>query len=334
MPVYPFGKSVGGGRSTKLLARIKLPTALTGEQTAKSLVDMLYGTETERRTITNATNTLENTGNFGTIEEVELSSTGTNTLRGRLYYPTPRTALNQPLTRGRLIVLFCSGSGGSAEDYGEPIANYYTSQGIKFLAVNYRGFGRSGDKFSIGKGKGGTPSESGLYDDAYYMYKYLKGKGYQIGNIIVHGFSLGGPVAASLVKTQAKKGKYFRALVLESPMITSYEAAADSADEAIDGTAATVTKLMMGSFDTRDKLRKIRANRAQLPIRLCSGGYNAGDQLDIAARLCNPQNATSFLADVQAMNFSDMQSARAGAADHMNSAAHMQAADGILQGIF
>lgn len=334
MPFYPFGKSVGGGSVVSNFARIKLPTFLTGESTPKSLIDMLFGTETERRTITNATNTVENTGNIGTITEVSISSTGTNTLRGRLYYPKPSASMNHPLSRGRLIVLFCSGSGGSAEDYGEPIADYYTGQGIKFLAINYRGFGRSGDKFTIGKGKGGTPSEAGLYDDAYYMYKYLKANGYQNNNIIVHGFSLGGPVAASLVKTQSKKGKAFRALVLQSPMISSYEAAADSADEPIDGQAAKVTKYFLGKFDTRDKLTTIQANNANMPIRLCSGGYNSGDQLDIAARLCNPKNATSFLADVQGMNFNDLQSARAPGADHLSSAAHMQAADGILQSIF
>ncbi len=317
-------KSHGGGKWKSLFAQIPIPTALSGEDTPKSLSEMLFGTRAERTQIQNTTNSLQNKDgtHFGNIDDVKITSTDSAKLRGRLYHPR---VTEKQQNREDLCVLFCSGSAGSAENYGEDIAEYYLSQGVRFLGVNYRGFGGSADK---------TPSESGLYDDAYAMYKYLVDeKGMVPGNIIVHGYSLGGPIAASLAKTLAKKGKKVRALVLHSPMVTSFEAAADSADEAIDGQAATVTKLFLGKFDTRDKLTTLHGQAANMPIRLISGQKGSGDDLDISARLCNPQNATSFLQDVTAMHFSDMQSARH-ASGHLARASHMTAANGILQSIF
>lgn len=315
-------KSRGGGKWKSLFAQIPLPTALTGEDSPKSLSDMLFGTDAERAAIQNPTSSLMNRDgtHFGNIDEVKVASTNSVKLKGRLYHPRVEDRQDP---RKNLCVLYCSGSGGSAETYGEDVAEYYLRQGVMFLAVNYRGFGRSS----------GGPSESGLYDDAYAMYKFLKDeKGIGHGDILVHGYSLGGPIAASLAKTLAKNGKPVRALVLHSPMVTSYEAAADAADEAIDGQAAQVTKMFLGKFDTRDKLRTLRGQAANMPIRLISGTAPA-DQLDISARLCNPQNATSFLQDVQAMNFNNLTYARHGS-DHFARAHHMAAANNILQTIF
>jgi RTX toxin RtxA len=321
--IFNGPKSRGGGKWKNLLAQIPVPTALTNEPIPKSLSDMLFGTDAERVAIQHPTNSLMNKDrtHFGNIDEVKVSSTNSVKLKGRLYHPRVEDKQDP---RKNLCVLYCSGSGGSAENYGEDVAKYYLSQGVKFLAVNYRGFGRSS----------GSPDESGLYDDAYAMYKFLKDeKGIAHGDIIVHGYSLGGPIAASLAKTLAKNGKLVRALVLHSPMVTSYEAAADLSGEAIDGLAATVTKAFLGKFDTRDKLQTLRVQAANMPIRLISGRHTAGDQLDIDAHLCNPQNATSFLQDVQAMGFNNLAFVRHDS-NHAALTGHMTAANNILQTIF
>jgi RTX toxin RtxA len=88
-------------------------------------------------------------------------------------------------------VLFLSGSGSSAEDLSVDIAGKYCNEGVDVLCVNYRRFGKSH----------GVPSEEGLLRDAESMLDFLvKQKGIAPENVIVHGYSLGGPIAAHVAK--------------------------------------------------------------------------------------------------------------------------------------
>jgi predicted esterase len=76
------------------------------------------------------------------------------------------------------------------------------------------------------------------------MFKYLRDvEGIAPADILVHGYSLGGPIAASLVKTRAKKGIQIRGLVLHSAMPSAPEAAADGAGEDMTDTPETQTAL-------------------------------------------------------------------------------------------
>jgi len=309
-------KSVGGGKGFSILAKIPIPELIGGE--GKSLAESLYGSSNDRTDIPNPKNNIENTGNFGQIDDVVITTTFVNTLRGRLYKPRPQDVVN-----GRSsVVLFCSGSGGSAEKYGESVAQYYITKGVPFLAVNYRGFGASS----------GSPSESGLYDDAYHMYRYLRDQNYAVGDIIVHGYSLGGPVAASLVKTQAKKGKYFRGLVLQSPMPSLAEASASEAGLTVNDLPIKLAVMALGSFDLRKKLERIEERRPALPIVMVSGEGNSGDQLDIRVALGGVAN--SLLTDVQNLGLTNFEYAIANNADHEDATAHMTAAHQYVSPLF
>lgn len=80
---------------------------------------------------------------------------------------------------------------GNAENigYGLGQAAFYSRLGVNVLAVDYRGYGRSG----------GSPDEAGVYRDADAAYDYLiRVRHIQPKNIIIYGHSLGGAVAIDL----------------------------------------------------------------------------------------------------------------------------------------
>lgn len=318
-----FRKSVGGGKGDHRINHVPLPAMFAGEADAgKSLQQILFGTEVQRRGATQrsaagdlaAANRLARQGNFGNIELVETSSTSLNKLRGRYYRPARPTS--------NKTVLLLSGSHGPAEQYMEAVASAYAGMGAASLALNYRGFGSSGSSDHRGYAKGGSPTESGLYDDAYWMYRHLVDqRRCQPQNIVVHGFSLGGPIAASTVKTLAKEGTRLGGLVLHSPMPSAPEAANEDGTEEL---AAFITKHALGVFDLRAKLRTIAQHHRDLRIKIICGTHAHGDQLDPTFAIAG--NTTTLVADIQQIffRFHDLQPSQA-AADHENVAAHMAA---------
>jgi pimeloyl-ACP methyl ester carboxylesterase len=321
---------VGGGKTQGILPSLPLHPAITKAKDDQdnpiwvNLGEILFGTETKRRSRGNdTTDQLAQSGKYFNVEDVEIPSTTGNTLRGRYYTANPAQP-GLPLVGQNRTILILSGSGGSAEEYTEPIAEQYAAMGASVLSANYRGFGQSSG-FLRSPGHGGTPSESGLYDDAYAMFKYLRDVRRKLpGNIVVHGYSLSGPVAASLVKTLAKKDIQVKGLVLHSAMPSAPETAADESDEDMTGMSARVTRSVLGKFDTRQKLRKIQQIYPNLPIHLMSGGSFGGDKLDINKPLAG--QATSLGADVAAMGFTALTTSRANLADHTDVGAHMIAA--------
>ncbi len=311
---------VGGGTGAGLLGSIPIPELLGGE--GKSIREAVFGTEQERRSNTGqSTAQLRQQGVYGNVTDVSVPSTGGNTLRGRYYEPPPQGEGDALPGAGQLVLAF-SGSGGSAETYMEPIARKYTGMGSGVLAVNYRGFGQSSARFRAA-GKGGTPTESGLYNDAYAIFKYARDTlGFAPGDMLVHGFSLGGPVAASLVKTLAKKGIRVRGLVLHSAMPSAREAAGEEAGD----MAGSVTEFAVGKFDTRAKLAKLLTIYPDLPLHFMSGSRANGDQLALTAGL---NGRTPLLDDVKGMGggpdqggFTDVSEGR-GQGDHLAVGQHM-----------
>lgn len=80
---------------------------------------------------------------------------------------------------------------GNAENIGHGLGRlaFYSRLGVNVLAVDYRGYGRSG----------GSPNEAGVYRDADAAYDYLvQIRHVRPKNIIVFGHSLGGAVAIDL----------------------------------------------------------------------------------------------------------------------------------------
>lgn len=111
----------------------------------------------------------------------------------------------------RPLVLLLTGSHGSAEDQGFEMSQFYAKGGASVLSVNYGGFGGS---------TGDTPTEDSVLKDAHAMLQHAVDLGYDPGNIIIHGYSLGGAVAGNVKETAEAGGAKFRGLVLDRPMLS------------------------------------------------------------------------------------------------------------------
>jgi len=123
---------------------------------------------------------------------------------------------------GQYVVIFLSGSGDTAREYGpEVIEGYLTKlhrrvKGV--LCVDYRGFGRSDGG---ARREGGKPEENympsswGLYSDAMAMIAYVHlHKRIPMNKIVLHGYSLGSGPATEMAKDFSDLG----GLILHGPM--------------------------------------------------------------------------------------------------------------------
>jgi len=102
-------------------------------------------------------------------------------------------------------ILFFHGNGEIVEDY-DLVGPVYNSYGLSFLAVDYRGYGRSD----------GTPKTSSLFPDAHAVFEDVKNwlkSEQRTGALIVMGRSLGSACALELV---AAYGDDISGLIIES----------------------------------------------------------------------------------------------------------------------
>ena len=101
------------------------------------------------------------------------------------------------------VVLYLHGNKGNLQRWAKYHKDF-VSRGYDFLAIDYRGFGKST----------GIPSEKGLYEDARTAYNWLLTK-YKADQIIIYGRSLGTGVASQLAREVTA-----RQLILETPYNT------------------------------------------------------------------------------------------------------------------
>ena len=251
------------------------------------------------------------------INPPAVNEVGTWRIRGRRYTPLPAHAHGPG--QNKVIVLF-SGSGGTNEDQLGPLADYYTGQGSVVYAANYQGYGTSVHDTNAVGNDDTMLSESGLYEDAYRIYTYAQiNSGVTPDNIILHGFSLGGSVAAHVAKRLAKRGQRLGGLVLHSSIDSAYTQADKGSAEmmgpvghVIGPIAGMGNKMAAGSFDTASALKELAVYDPDLPVHLMSGSANAGDQLALGK---------TGLGDVATSNFNTV-TQNEGAGGHLNTAQH------------
>ena len=299
----PTGSVVQTARGTT--AAKAIPFGM-GEQAKENV----FGNDNDRKSIAISTNGVNNdqTKSY-TAQDISITAADvgenddTFALKGRKYTPKNLNGSGA----GQAVILF-SGSGGSNEDQLEPAAAFYCRQGSEAFAVNYRGFGKSANKDNQGQKldlEVTDISEEGMVKDASRVFTYVN-KTYSDGNILLHGYSLGGAIAAKLTKRLAKDGKKLRGLVLHSSIETTYKAAKDelkatnadlnTKDEdkvsaALIPGMALGAKLAVGSFDTPESLEEIAKVDPDLPIHYMSGNFAQGDQLALShTRLMNTAN--------------------------------------------
>lgn len=133
-------------------------------------------------------------------------------------------------------LLFLHGNAGNAS-HRLPNAADLVSLGTSVLLLDYRGYGISE----------GTPSESGVYQDAHAALAYLiEQRGIPEDRLVVFGRSIGGAVAVDLVQDRKIAG-----LILESTF-TSLSAMARS-------FMPFAAPFVRGRFDSEHKIARLRA---------------------------------------------------------------------------
>lgn len=180
-----------------------------------------------------------------------------DTLSGFSMSAAPNSAA---LDVNRPVVLFLSGSNGSAEQYGGDLAKHYAvDHQTNFVALNYRGYGESTDV---------KPSEASITKDGFEMINHLLQQGFSPDQIIVHGFSMGASVAAHIQARVEEGGYALRGAIYDRPMSSATGAAKSVAEEAGPGLKTDAnaqlfafgTKITTGSLSTRKTLEALQAS--------------------------------------------------------------------------
>ncbi len=229
----------------------------------------LYGDKEARRKIGEITQTLlDHAVEKGESQKITLQGEA-----GRLtgyYHQGTAPSEGETSSPSGKVVLFLHGSGSSAEEQASAIRNHYQKQGIDMLAVNLRGYGESD----------GGPSEKGLYQDARTMFNYLvNDKGIDPSNIIIHGYSMGGPIAADLARYAAQNGQAVFGLLLDRPMpsmtkaITAHEVANPA------GIVGAIAKAVNGQFSVEKNLEGLPKETSILLLTDNEGLGNEGEKL-------------------------------------------------------
>jgi len=107
-------------------------------------------------------------------------------------------------------ILFFHGNGEIVSDYDE-IGPYYNKHGMNFLAVDYRGYGRST----------GSPTVTSMLGDAYIVLNTAKkwlAKAEHTGPLLIMGRSLG---AAAAIELASSHSDDIAGLIIESGFATS-----------------------------------------------------------------------------------------------------------------
>lgn len=125
------------------------------------------------------------------------------------------TSWYAPPGDGGPILIFLQGNAGSISDRAAKVRPYLEA-GYGVMLVGYRGFG----------GNPGSPTETGLYEDAGSALRYLRGDGVAPAQWILYGESLGTGAAVELARQYADAGNPVGAVVLEAPFSSMGDAAA------------------------------------------------------------------------------------------------------------
>ncbi|HHQ4471098.1 MARTX multifunctional-autoprocessing repeats-in-toxin holotoxin RtxA [Aeromonas sp. S41-2] len=228
------------------------------------LNDNLYGTRDERRQVGDITRQLlDHAVSKGEAEQVTLQGDA-GRLSGYLHKGAERPGT--PQDGKPEVVLFLHGSGSSAEEQADAVRSHYQKQGIDMLAVNLRGYGASD----------GGPSEQGVYQDARTMFRYLvEERGVAPGKILIHGYSMGGPIAADLARYAAEQGKPVGGLLLDRPMPSMSKAITAHELPNPGGLVGAIAKAINGRFSVEKNLDGLPKST---PIMLLTDNEGLGSE--------------------------------------------------------
>lgn len=123
------------------------------------------------------------------------------------------------------------------------VGKYFIQNGVDFLSIDFRGYGRSYEKF--------TPDENSFYEDGEAAIRHLIDTlGYSMNDIILSGFSLGTGVAVELATRHS-----VAALVLFAP----YTSMDDMVETQTGGYNLPGKWYLNASFDNKSKIDKVHS---------------------------------------------------------------------------
>ncbi|MDC9589998.1 MARTX multifunctional-autoprocessing repeats-in-toxin holotoxin RtxA [Xenorhabdus sp. XENO-10] len=233
------------------------------------LNDELYGARENRRNVDDGTQIILNEAvTKGTADKITLQGKA-GRLTGYYHNGDQKDQGEHDLVENssaKKVVLFIHGSGSSAEEQASIIQSHYQKQGIDMLAVNMRGYGSSD----------GHPNEKGLYQDARTMFNYLvNDRGIKPENIIIHGYSMGGAVAADLARYAERNGQAVSGLLLDRPMPSMTKAITAHEVPNPAGITGVLAKAVNGQFSVEKNLQGISK---QTPIMLLTDNEGLGKE--------------------------------------------------------
>lgn len=114
-------------------------------------------------------------------------------------------AIHFQVPNSRGVIYYLKGNSRSIKGWGK-FAKDFVSNGYDFFMMDYRGFGKSR----------GKRTQTKLFDDAQYLYKWLRER-YPEDKIIIFGRSLGSGIAARVASWNNP-----RMLILDSPYFSFY----------------------------------------------------------------------------------------------------------------
>ena len=192
------------------------------------------------------------------------SITVNNKLKGYIYKGNTTGVL-----AGKYII-FYSGSGSPNTEQIKNIVADYTLRGATVVGVDYGGFGASGKKVSSGKIR-----QNSIYSDAQEIYNYVE-KNLRIkkSEIIIHGYSLGGAVAAYVAANVSKGQDKLGGLILQSSIKNVRHASyncLENRNPAIRLLGTLGGSLFADQFDCEKELKRLFKQDPYIPISICGG---------------------------------------------------------------
>ncbi|AOM40843.1 MARTX multifunctional-autoprocessing repeats-in-toxin holotoxin RtxA [Xenorhabdus hominickii] len=226
----------------------------------------LYGAKDVRRKVNEDTQILlDYAVSNGTADKVTLRGEA-GRLTGYYHSAKQETEAATAQESTKKIVLFIHGSGSSVEEQAGAIQSHYQKQGVDLLAVNLRGYGSSD----------GFPSEQGVYHDARTMFHYLvNDRGIKPENIIIHGYSMGGAIAADLARYAERNGQAVSGLLLDRPIPSMTKAITAHEVPNPAGITGVLAKSINGQFSVEKNLQGISK---QTPIMLLTDNEGLGNE--------------------------------------------------------
>ena len=213
----------------------------------------------------------KNLGNDINVEQITIN----NRLNGFIYRGS-----NGEGELHNKYVIFYSGSGSSNTSQIRNIIRWYVERGASVVGVDYGGFGSSGKQVSSGKIR-----QNDIYSDAQEIYNYVK-KTLNIrkSDIIIHGYSLGGAVAAHVAANVSDGEDRLCGLILQSSIKNTRNAAYEYLKDRNIATRFLGTLggyLFADQFNCEKELRRLFKKSPTTPISIC-GGNPSSDHLSLA----------------------------------------------------